>query len=415
MGALRPEYAQGTHLLLASAQEAFVQRSGSAHDTSRRSGRRATIRTVTEPDRLVQLIESARERVRSVRATLIERRRPALLERAFRDFAQQVDVASGGGYFPNVLGGVAAGEYADEHVWQIELWAEPTRFRQERTGPDALSTLVVDGEKWWEWSPAFGLRSHDHETGIRYHGGLDLLDPAPIVAQCTMEVAGEALAAGRQAIRIYLRGCAIDRGSLHLEPGIREVEILIDQSHGLILRRAQLVDGQEAAVLEAEHIAFDEELSPEVFASALPPGRSPLGDAQPHLTTIEDAGAQASFAVFALDDAAAEWQTRAVYTPESRSPTVLDSVTLIYSSDGATETVRIIETRQEHELPVLGVVSRFDREGRKYTALGPVVPSGREPTELIFALGTTNIRMNSSELSRERLLELSLQLVQITT
>jgi hypothetical protein len=106
---------------------------------------------LSEFGELLELMHRATARVRHVPATLAERRRPELLERAFRRW--------------------------DEHEWR-QLWAELGRFRQERTGSDAEHVPVVDGERWWEWSPAFGLRSHAEQDGVHHYGGLDLADHA---------------------------------------------------------------------------------------------------------------------------------------------------------------------------------------------------------------------------------------------
>jgi len=49
-----------------------------------------------------------------------------------------------------------------------------------------------------------------------------------------------------------------------------------------------------------------------------------------------------------------------------------------------------------HELPAIGGEHRFERSARSYVALGPEQPAGREPAELIVALGATHVRMSSS-------------------
>jgi len=57
---------------------------------------------------LLELMQGATGRVRSVQASIVERRRPDLLERAFGRFAERVEMARGG-YFHVPLGGVALG------------------------------------------------------------------------------------------------------------------------------------------------------------------------------------------------------------------------------------------------------------------------------------------------------------------
>ncbi len=357
-------------------------------------------------------MHGATGRVHSVTATLRDRRRPELLEQAFRRFAEHTEFARGGGYFHIPLGGAPAGEKEDEHVWRIELWAEPGRFRQERSGPDAESVLVVDGERWWQWSPSFGLRSHKDERGVRNQGGLDLLDPSEFLSGFALELAGEAVVAGRPAMRVHLRKTSAGHRPFGLEPGIKEGELQLDAERGLVLRRAELVDGQEASVREVEQITYDEPLPPETFVFELPAGASALGRAEPQVTTIDAAAALASFPVWKLEPAPREWRAQAIFVAATERPTLPDSVTLLYTRRDGGQRLQIRQTTREHEIPAIGGERRFERDGRPYLALGPEHPAGREPAELIFAAEATQIRMSSSELPLERLLELAAALVE---
>lgn len=361
---------------------------------------------------LLELIHGARGRAGSVQATIVERRRPVLLEQAFRSFAGQVEMARGGGYFHVPLGGVAPGEHADEHVWCIELAAEAGRFRQERRGPDVEHLLVVDGERWWDWSPAFGLRSHENERGVHHQGGLDLLDASGLLVGYTLEPAGESLAAGRSVRRVRVRGTSTGHRPFGLEPGIEEAELLLDAERGLVLRRAELVDGEEAFVREVEQITYDQVLPPEMFLFELPPGASARGRAEPQTTTIDAAAALASFRLFKLEPAPPDWRVQAIYVAATERPTLPDSATLLYSRADGGQRVRLQETTREHQLPAIGGERRFEHRGRNYIALGPDRPAGREPTELIFAIDKTQIRITSSEIPLHDLLTHAEQLVQ---
>jgi len=88
-------------------------------------------------------------------------------------------------------------------------------------------------------------------------------------------------------------------------------------------------------------------------------------------------------------------------------------VTLLYTRTDGGQRLQIRETTREHELPAIGGERRVDHRGHRYTALGPEKPAGREPAELIFANRETRIRMSSSELSVEQLLEHAQQLVAV--
>lgn len=360
---------------------------------------------------LLELMHGATARVGRVRATLTERRRPELLERAFRRFAERVEMARGGGYFQVPLGGVAPGTQADEHEWRVELWAEAGRFRQERSGPDAEHVLVVDGERWWEWSPAFGLHSHEERGGVHHHGGFDLLDPAGFLAGYALEPIGESVVAGLRAVRVSARATSRDHRPFGLEPGVEEAELLLDAERGVVLRRAELVDGEEAFVREVEQVVYDGSLPQEVFVFELPPGASARGRAEPQITTVDAAAKLASFPVFKLEPVPPEWRVQAIYVAATERPTLPDSVTLLYTRPDGGQRLQIRQTTREHELPAIGSERHLDHHGHSYTALGPEQPVGREPAELIFANEQTQIRMSSSELSLKQLLKRAEQLV----
>jgi hypothetical protein len=366
---------------------------------------------LSEFGELLELMHGAAGRVRGVKATLVERRRPELLKQAFVKFAERAEMARGGGYFHAPLGGVASGEETDEHVWQIELTAEPGRFRQDRRGPDVEHVLVVDGERWWDWSPAFGLRSYEDERGVSHYGGLDLLDPSAFIAGYVLEPAGEAVVAGRPVIRVRV-GCATaEPRPFGLEPGVEQAELLLDAERGVVLRRAELVDGEEAFVREVESISYDEVQPPETFVFELPVGASARGPAKPQVTTADAASALASFPMFKLASVPPEWRVQVIYVAGTERPTIPDSVTLLYTRPDGGLCLQIRQSTREYELPAIGGERRFDQRGRSYIALGPEQPAGREPAELIFALEVTQIRMSSSELPLEQLLAYVEQLV----
>lgn len=362
---------------------------------------------------LLDLMHGAAGRVGSVRVVLLEQRRPELLKRAFQRFGERVEFARGGGYFHLPLGGVAPGEDAEVHRWRVELWAEQGRFRQERSGPDAEHVLVVDGERWWSWSPAMGLQSSEEERGVHHIGaGVEMLDPARFLSGFDLDQAGEAVVAGRSARCVHVRA----RDPKHhapggLEPGIEEAELLLDRERGLVLRQAELFEGEEAFVRVVEEITYDVGLPPETFVFELPPGASAANPLRPEMTTLDRAAELASFPVFKLDPVPPDWRVQAMYVAATERPTLPDSVTLLYTRADGEERLRIAERTSEHELPAIGGERRFERSGRSYIALGPEQPAGREPAELIFALDGTQIRMSSSELAATALLDYADELV----
>lgn len=219
---------------------------------------------------LIQFIETARDRVRSIEATLIDRRRLSLLKRAFDFYGASTGFPSGGGHFLTPRGG-ESDDTLDETVWEIKLWAERTRFRQERTGPNMEAILVVDGTHWWDWSSADGLQTDADDPGVEYRGGFELLDAGSFIRDSKVEVLGEALVAGRTTWRLVIVRDTDPRSVRPWEPGVDRAELLVDQATGVALRIAQLFEGQEVAVLQVEEVAFDRELPAELFTFTRPP------------------------------------------------------------------------------------------------------------------------------------------------
>jgi hypothetical protein len=367
---------------------------------------------VSELGDLLELIHGATTRVASVRATMAEFCRPELLEVAFRRFGDRTGFARGGGYFYAPLGGVAVGERADEHVWEIKLWADAGRFRVERVGPDVESVLVVDHERWWNWSPAFGLRSHEDEPGVRHHGGLDLLDASGFVVGFDLEVAGRTVVAGRPSTTVRVRGARTEGHPVGLALGIEEADLQIDSDRGVVLRRTELVDGQPAFVREVETITYDEPLPPDVFVFTPPPGTPARKPAKPQWTTLDEAASLASFPVLKLAEVPPDWRVDAIVAPAPARPTRPESVTLAYTRRDGGERLEVYQMTQIHELPVTGEERRFEYRGRAYSALGPVRPAGREPAVLIFAVNATQVRITSSAIPLESLLEFAGALVE---
>ncbi|HSP74125.1 MAG TPA: hypothetical protein VLN26_17265 [Gaiellaceae bacterium] len=151
------------------------------------------------------------------------------------------------------------------------IWAEPPdRHRDELDGPYRWIS-VRDGDRWLDWSPSTGLR--EERGASRSGGGWDVLDPAALLGGFRFERTGEGEVAGRRALllRGRRRGSAF-HGEIH--PGIDEIALAVDAERGVLLRFAQLVDGEPCSLREVEEIAFDEEPPPGTFELVPPTGRS---------------------------------------------------------------------------------------------------------------------------------------------
>jgi hypothetical protein len=130
------------------------------------------------------------------------------------------------------------------------------------------------------------------------------------------------------------------------------------------------------------------------------------------MTSLDESAGLASFPVWKLEQVPRDWRVDALFVPATERPTRPDSVALLYSRRDGGDRLEIQQRTQEHELPVVGSERRFEHDGRLYVALGPARPAGLEAAVLIFAANSTQIRMSSSTLSLERILELAGALVE---
>ena len=363
---------------------------------------------MSERGDLLELMDGAAERVRTVRAVVVQRHQPALMRRAYERFESE---RSPGGARMSLVRVGPAGPDPVPDEWQEtrhRIWAEPPdRHRDELEGPHRWIS-VRDGDRWLDWSPSTGLREERGAT--RGGGGWDLLDPAWLLGGFRLERTGEGEVAGRRALllRGRRRGSAF-HGEIH--PGIDEIALAVDVERGVLLRLAQLVDGEPCSLREVEEIAFDEEPPPGTFELVPPAGTELPKRPEPTFTTLDAAVGAASFQVWKLDPVPSGWTVQAVYMGAAEELGLAESVTLLYARrDGG-------EHLQLHESPVRSFepppqAERLTREGRAFVAFGPEEPEGRDPAQLVFELYGTHVLISSSQLARERLLELAGGLVE---
>jgi outer membrane lipoprotein-sorting protein len=160
----------------------------------------------------------------------------------------------------------------------LRLWLErPDRLREERQRSDgALEIGVLHGQRWWRYDPEWGLDSNEDEPAVGSGIGdstRHLLDPAPLLAELSLEPAGRTRLAGRPAIRLRARRrrSGFSFGLIHLDREAEEYEFLIDAERGIVLREAALFEGEEYHVREMLEVVFDDEISPQTFVLEAPP------------------------------------------------------------------------------------------------------------------------------------------------
>ena len=237
-----------------------------------------------EPEEVLELIRSAPERYRTVRATVRHSRRGVLATEAMNRFVEY-------GFRNNILSNFDPPydepryrEYGDlEEV--SRLWHErPNRWRQETDSSDGSGTLyrVVDGEgPWWffeppEWADFSPTNGGEFSPDGALSG---LLDPYELrYDELRYRIRGTGSRSyGRGSVAIVRETVeaeaeAISWNYAPLEPfgeGADDYLLSVDAEVGVILRLASRLRGEEFEVFEVLAIAFDEAFAEGTFRLAL--------------------------------------------------------------------------------------------------------------------------------------------------
>lgn len=211
---------------------------------------------------LVDLLQGARERWETVRATLRERREVALMERALENWIAQGPPGSGARLEPSGESPVAPGiDAGPRHLpWEWRVWAKkPSLWRVETAAPRLPYRVEV------------GDRALPSEVARRDEPTLEdslayTFDPGILVPQLEMRVWGRTEYAGREAVRV----AAVAREGVEttlIGPYADEYELLVDAERGTLLRSASKLDGEVYKATEIVSISFDERIPGHIFTA----------------------------------------------------------------------------------------------------------------------------------------------------
>ena len=244
---------------------------------------------MSELGELLELLYGARDRVRTARLLLRQRRNELLAQDAVR---REVPEASDGhSVFSVHLSPLGDdGEFPDGAIM--------------RSVDDSFGAIEDDAEGMTEsWEP--------------------LLDPAPLLGALRVERGGEARCAGRDAIRVT--GTPRSRHEHGLQVlgffGADELELLVDAERGIVLRADARSQGESFAVWEAREVAVDEPVPDELLRLELPADerfRAPRELEPQERLTVEEAVARASFDVWIPPELPGD-----VVAPDERHTTAL--------------------------------------------------------------------------------------------
>jgi hypothetical protein len=236
---------------------------------------------VEEFNDILERMQDARERWSTVSATLLKWRHLALGEEALDRFIAQEDSRS--------VGRLTRPGDSDEderrrrlveeppfYETELRVWArKPYRWRIETEERQGRSFVDV-GDKAWRpdlMYHGYGPEEFDPPDLLPLDDNVAwIFDPRIALTTFDIQVLGHTTHAGREAVRLLaLPGEEMRTssrgplGSARSGWGANDYELLADDERGVLLRWAARLEGQEFDKLEVTEIAFDEELSEDIF------------------------------------------------------------------------------------------------------------------------------------------------------
>ena len=165
------------------------------------------------------------------------------------------------------------------------LWFErPSRLRREveSTHGEHTGVVVIDGDRWWTYHPAIGVRTNVRPDGTRSSvhkraeadmNSFRLFGPHKLLGEVTLELLERRMHVERNVIHVRaLPRESGERMHRHLWEGADDYEVLVDADCGVLLRIVARIGGREFAGEEATSVTFDGPLTEDVFAFTPPPG-----------------------------------------------------------------------------------------------------------------------------------------------
>ena len=217
------------------------------------------MRETDRPDDVPELMRTSRERWKSVRGTLRHWEDTVLAREATRLLVPQAP--------PVVEDRASRFAVATRRVWA----SKPYRWRIEFEGPEGANVFV--GDLAWPEPPrpapnALSRRRTPDALALEAMDGTVActFDPRIVIDELFVtRVLGRAEHAGRAAVRILAMD-AHGPNSL-LGWGADDYELLVDAERGVLLRSAARTGGKEFQVTEVLEVAFDEEISEDIFVA----------------------------------------------------------------------------------------------------------------------------------------------------
>jgi hypothetical protein len=355
--------------------------------------------------------------------------------RSHEAFRRQQEGRRGSVSMSTVSFGGASGEAEPAPVESEELgrlWlARPDRLREEWSGSAGgtvgATTFVEVGPTWWSLD-AHGAYSNNGSPEMQHGSRLPpmMLDPAGLLASRDFEITGDAVHAGRAAIRVVTHASPRDRilPETHQPFETWPQELLVDRERGVLLRSVSLLEGEPFALTEFLSIAFDEQIPGERFVFEPPPGVS-VGDVRDRfsplrLLPLHEAAGEAPFGVFVVDSVPADWTMRVHLMAESDNYGWPASVLIHYANEMSSVNVNINQHAVANEaMPAKapdGSDWRVERlESGEVRLWEPSEPERGMPRIAITEIAGTRIQISTGDLALEDIAGLTARLVPAPT
>jgi outer membrane lipoprotein-sorting protein len=300
---------------------------------------------------------------------------------------------------------------------RTRIWIdEAGRVREERDvvkGAGESSIGVLDGDRWWLYSPGRGAISNDGDA----HQGAGigdrlavLFDPSRLIPSFDFDLLGRCTHRRRPAIRVRAKPRETSwQAVVELDPWAEHHELLVDVERGVLVRAAAFVGDEELAVLEVLEISFDEVFEDDTFVFVPPPGETvrSVQDAAGRMLSLEEAVREAPFPVWVPSRVPRGFTVHISLGPAGERPPTL---MLDYVPDDAVHRLSIRETPTGE----LGQISWADprtveHEGEEFLVVTADDRRPWLPTHVFAERAGTSIEI-TSDLELETLLGIAASL-----
>jgi hypothetical protein len=215
---------------------------------------------------LLELLYSARERSRTISATVYRR----------YDQAHELELLKERGLYrepPPIPPeeGSWANQPAAVQETTTRLWAAwPDRLRWEtaftKDGVEGMSVGVKDGELFWE---RIGDGEIHTNEGREPRGAMTtavelLLDPSRLLGDYRFEIGAPTTWHKRRALEVTASSRPGARPGI-FGPLSDQLALVVDEDRGVLLRAAVVVDGEELSSSEVVELVFDEPIPADLF------------------------------------------------------------------------------------------------------------------------------------------------------